>query len=231
MGAKLLLFDIDGTLLHAGGAGRRSLELALAERFPEHRGAFLEGLKLDGMTDRLIVKAGMERAGVPFDLAVCAEVLAAYAARLSREIHGEGYRVLPGVPPLLESLRGRGAALALGTGNIEEGARIKLDRGGLAGFFGWGEESLGGFGGDGEAREEILLAALRRASRRLGPLAPSDALVIGDTARDVTAALAVGCRVVAVATGRYSAAELSGAGAPRVLSSLAGPEVLALLLG
>ncbi|HET6923731.1 MAG TPA: HAD hydrolase-like protein, partial [Anaeromyxobacteraceae bacterium] len=133
---------------------------------------------------------------------------------------------------LLEALRRRGATMGLCTGNVEEGARLKLARGGLDGFFGWGEEAICGFAADGEARELIVEAALRRASRRLGrTVRPDAALVIGDTPRDVEAAHRVGVPVLAVATGRFSVEELRACGAERVLPTLEGRGVAGLVLG
>ena len=231
----VLLFDVDGTLISAGGAGRRAVERALAHHFGPRvapRPAGLGGLRLDGLTDRLIVRLVMEALGLPFDRATCDRILETYVGFLETEIHGPGYAVLPGVEELLSSLQARGAVLGLCTGNVARGARIKLARGGLDRFFGFGEEDVNGFAHDGEAREQLVEAALRRASARLGrPLAPSEAVVIGDTPRDVAAARALGVPVLAVATGRYSQEELARSGADRVLPSLAGPAVADMLLG
>ena len=229
--ARVLLFDVDGTLVHAGGAGRRAVERALAI----HVGGLdrsLSGLRLDGMTDRLIVREVLRALGRPFDDALCDRVLGDYVGFLREEIHGPGYRVLPGVGALLGTLSRRGATMGLCTGNVEEGARVKLARGGLDGYFGWGEEAICGFAADGEARERIVEAALRRAARRLGrPVRPDEALVIGDTPRDVEAARRTGVPVLAVATGRFSVEELRACGADRVLPSLEGAGVAGLVLG
>ncbi len=231
----VLLFDIDGTLIAAGGAGRRAVERAFARHFgPEvaRRPSSLGGLRLDGLTDRLIVRLVMQGLGLPFDDGTCDRVLASYVAFLETEIHGPGYRVLPGVQEQLAALEAEGAVLGLCTGNVAAGARIKLGRGGLDRYFGFGEGDVNGFAHDGEAREHIVAAALRRASARLGrTVAPREALVIGDTPRDVEAAHAVGVPVLAVATGRFTAAELRACGADAVVESLAAPEVPALLRG
>lgn len=231
----VLLFDVDGTLISAGGAGRRAVERALAHHFGPRvapRPVGLGGLRLDGMTDRLIVRLVMEALGLPFDRVTCDQILETYVGFLETEIHGPGYAVLPGVEELLSSLEARGAVLGLCTGNVARGARIKLARGGLDRFFGFGEEDVNGFAHDGEEREQLVEAALRRASARLGrPLAPSEAVVIGDTPRDVAAARALGVPVLAVATGHYSQEELARSGADRVLPSLVGPAVADMLLG
>lgn len=228
---RILLFDVDGTLLHAGGAGRRAVGRALLLHLGRIDGS-LAGLRLEGMTDRLIVREVLAALGHPFDEALCDRVLSDYVRFLREEIHGPGYRVLPGVAALLSDLSRRGATMGLCTGNVEEGARLKLARGGLDGYFGWGEDAICGFAADGEARERIVEAALRRAARRLGrPVAPSEALIVGDTPRDVEAAHRVGVPVLAVATGRFSTEELVASGADRVLPSLEGRGMADLVLG
>lgn len=225
------LFDVDGTLVSAGGAGRRAFEHAVADRFGAVDGALRE-LRLDGMTDRLIVRESLRLLGRPFDDVFCDALLDGYVEHLADEIHGPGYAVLPGVVPALDLLRERRALVALCTGNVEAGARIKLARGGLDGYFEWGTNAVCGFAADGEAREKLVQAALRRASARLArPVDPSEALVIGDTPRDVAAARHAGCPVLGVATGRYSTAELRDAGADHAVPSLAHPDALRVLLG
>ena len=230
----VLLFDIDGTLLHCGGAGRRALEQAMelhlggAVRREE---PWLAGMKLDGMTDRLIVREAMLSVGHAFDEALCDRILDSYAERLEVESHGAGYAGLPGVAALLEALDARGSLIGLCTGNIARGARIKLARGGLDRFFGFGEGDVVGFADDGEARERIVAAALRRAQARLGrALDPREALVIGDTPRDISAARSAGCPVLAVATGRFGVEALRAEGADHVVATLERAHVGALLL-
>jgi len=219
---RVLLFDVDGTLVHAGGAGRRALERVMGAELGAIDGA-VAGLRLDGMTDRLIVREVLEAVGRPFDDALCDRLLAGYVEALREEIHGPGFRVLPGVSDLLEELSAAGAVLGLCTGNVVEGARIKLARGRLDAFFEWGPHAIAGFADDGEARELLVRAALERGSRRRGQaLEPSDFLVIGDTPRDVSAARAHGVPVLAVATGRYGAQELRAAGADAVRGTLEG---------
>ncbi len=234
MRPNVLLFDIDGTLVHAGGAGRRALEAAMEQHLgtavrPEE--AWLAGMKLDGMTDRLIVREAMVAVGHSFDEALCDRILDSYTGHLEREIQGPGFRVLPGVEALLEALGARRATVGLCTGNILRGARIKLARGRLDRHFGFGDADVYGFASDGEARELIVAAALRRASARLGRrVDPREALVIGDTPRDVAAARATGCPVLAVATGRFGVEALRAEGADFVVPTLESPHATALLL-
>ncbi len=235
MTPRVLLFDIDGTLLHAGGAGRRALEAALEDHLggvvrPQE--PWLTGMKLDGMTDRLIVREAIVAVGHRFDEELCTRILDSYAEHLEVQIHGPGFEVLPGVEALLATLAQRRALVGLCTGNVLRGARIKLARGGLDRYFGFGAGDVYGFAEDAEARERIVEAALRRAAARLGgALDARDALVIGDTPRDVAAARASGCPVLAVATGRFDVAALRAEGADFVVPTLDHPDARALLLG
>jgi phosphoglycolate phosphatase-like HAD superfamily hydrolase len=225
------LFDIDGTLVDAAGAGRRAFERAVADRCGATNGA-LGGLRLDGMTDRLIVREALQLLGQPFDEAFCDALLGRYVEHLAEELRAPGYAVLPGVVEALEALHARGALVALCTGNVSDGARLKLARGGLERYFDWGASAVCGFAADGEARERVVEAALRRASARLGrTVAPREALVIGDTPRDVTAAHALGVPVLAVATGRYGEAELGTTGAEHVVPTLADERARRVLFG
>ncbi len=218
---RILLFDIDGTLVHAGGAGRRALERALTKHCGDLDGA-ISHLRLDGMTDRLIVREAMVALEMPFEEAFCDRVLESYVEHLGEEIEAPTYRVLPGVAELLEALSRSDAVIGLCTGNVVAGARIKLRRGGLDRYFDWGDDGVNGFAADGEARERIVEAVLRRASQRLGrALDPRQVLIIGDTPRDVEAARAAGVPVLGVATGRFSAQELTACGADRVVATLA----------
>jgi phosphoglycolate phosphatase len=228
---SLYLFDIDGTLVNAAGAGRRAFVRAVADRCgPMPRK--LDGLRLDGMTDRFIARKALELLGLPFDDAFCDGLLARYVEHLHVEIDGPGYTVLPGVFAVLDALSSRGGLVGLCTGNVREGARLKLGRGGLDRYFDWTERAVFGFAADGEEREKLVLAALRRAAARLAhPVPPGEVIVIGDTPRDVAAAHHAGCAVLGVATGRYAEAELRESGADHVAPSLEHPEALRVLLG
>lgn len=225
------LFDVDGTLVSAGGAGRRAFERAVAAHCGKGMAA-LEGLRLDGLTDRLIARHAMELLGLPFDDASCDALLDRYVELLHDEIGGPGYAVLPGVVAALEALHARGGLVALCTGNVRTGARLKLARGGLDRYFDWSAGAVFGFASDGEEREKLVLAALHRAALRLGrPVAAREAIVVGDTPRDVAAAHHAGCAVLGVATGRFSEAELRGCGADHVAPGLDHPDALRVLLG
>jgi phosphoglycolate phosphatase-like HAD superfamily hydrolase len=226
------LFDVDGTLVNAGGAGRRAFEQALHDRCGRRESPPLGGLRLDGLTDRLIARKALELLGLPFDDAFCDDILARYIEHLHAEIEGPGYAVLPGVLPLLEALRARAALVALCTGNVVEGARLKLRRGGLDRYFDWSASAVFGFASDGEEREKLVRAALGRAAVRLGrAVAPRSAIVVGDTPRDVAAAHHAGCTVLGVATGRFSVDELRACGADHVAPTLEDGDAVRVLLG
>jgi phosphoglycolate phosphatase-like HAD superfamily hydrolase len=234
----VLLLDVDGTLVSAGGAGRRAITRALEEACGPADGA-LAALALDGKTDRLIVREGFALLRREFDEKRCDEVLTRYLDHLDAELAarpplaaGSGYAVLPGVEALLGLLAGRRVAFGLCTGNLEGGARRKLARGGLDRFFEWGPGAIGGFAHDGEERERIVAAAVRRASARLArDVSPRECLVVGDTPRDVEAARRVGCSSLAVATGHYGVEALVASGADRVVPTLEHSEALEWLVG
>ncbi|HSM92025.1 MAG TPA: HAD family hydrolase [Anaeromyxobacteraceae bacterium] len=228
---QVVLWDIDGTLVSAGGAGRRAFERAVADFVGPFDGALRE-MRLDGMTDRLIVREALTLLGKPHTDALCDDLLGRYVEHLRGEIHGPGFEVLPAAAETLAALRDAGRPFGLCTGNVVDGARVKLAHGGLDGFFEWGEEAIAGFAADGEAREDVVAAALRRATARLGrPVPPGEVLVVGDTPRDVAAAHLHGCPVLGVATGRFTVEELRGAGAEWAVTSLGVPDALPLLLG
>jgi len=205
---RLVLFDIDGTLITSGGAGRRAIKRAL-ERVFGTTGS-LDGYDMSGKTDPRIVLevmggAGLEGAAVKERLD---EVFEAYARALAEEI-GDGRDIvtMPGVAELVRLLDiTDGVTLGLLTGNIEEGARIKLGPTGLLPYF-----PLGAFGSDDADRRRLPSLAARRAHALIGhPFRPGDVLVVGDTPHDVDCARAFGAVAVAVATGRFRREQLLG---------------------
>lgn len=214
--ATVVLFDIDGTLVLTGGAGRRAMRRAFEGVVG--RADMLDTFSFGGMTDFLIVRTAFERGGVPWSEALRDEVLETYLAHLADELpRATGYEVMPGVRPLLEALRGEShLVLGLGTGNIEPGGRMKLEPAGLNAYF-----AFGGFGSDAEDRAELLLRGAERGAALAG--APREAckvVVVGDTTRDITAARAIGATCVAVATGGVAEAELRAAGADVTVTDL-----------
>jgi phosphoglycolate phosphatase len=214
---RALLFDLDGTLTRSGGAGSRALGKALHTR-PQAT-AELRKMRLDGMTDRAIARALLAAEGdqaVPIEQRMhgIAEkeidaVLERYLPALAEECARQAYVAQPGVPELIARLRSRSdVLLGLCTGNVARGAELKLTAAGL-----WGAFRFGGYGSDAEARPDVVRAAWKRA-RDLGA---SEALVIGDTPRDVLAAHEAGLPACGVATGRWTVQQLAEHGAEVLL--------------
>lgn len=206
MSARLLLFDIDGTLVLTGGAGKRAMDRAFEELFgvPD---AFAE-VSMAGRTDRWLVEGALTGHGIEATEQHLAAFRTRYLALLEVTIAetGNGRRgVLPGLPGVLTHLGGAAHRhLALLTGNYAAGARIKLEHFGLWSHFAWGA-----FGDHHADRDRLAQEAVAEAASRGIPLAdPTDAIVIGDTPFDIACARAAGARVVAVATGQHSLDEL-----------------------
>jgi phosphoglycolate phosphatase len=227
---RLVLFDIDGTLVLTGGAGKRAMDRAFADAFgiPD---AFAD-VPMGGRTDRFLIECGLERWGIPITPEALDRFRVRYLEHLATTIlePGHGRRgTMPGVAPLLDALAARPAVqTALLTGNYEAGARIKLTHFDLWDRFAWGA-----FGDDHAERNELAIAALTDASRRGITLAtPSQAVVVGDTPFDIACARAAGARVVAVATGGHALAELEALGPELAVPDLTHlDEVLAVIAG
>ena len=223
----VLLFDIDGTLIMSGGAGARALEQAFVELTGIERA--LTGVRLDGATDLAIVREALVQGGHEVTPELMDRLVSRYTALLPGALQrAEGYRLLEGVEALLEKLAAELRVFGLCTGNVREGARAKLSHGGVWEHFARGFE--GGFGSDAELRADIVRAALRRAEAHRGrPLKATEALVIGDTPKDVFAAHEVGVPVLAVTTGRFTADQLREAGADMIVDTLANPAALEIM--
>jgi len=212
----LILFDIDGTLV-TGGPAKGAFQLALETVYGTT--GPIESWEFSGKTDPQIARellraAGLEDARIDEGLP---GLWATYLVELERRMPGEPTRSLPGVHPLLDTLEAEGDwGLGLLTGNVAHGAELKLGPVGLAGRF-----TVGAFGSDHEVRNELPAIAMTRAQDLWGVcFEPDRVVVVGDTPRDVECGRAHGTRTVAVATGRYEAAELEGAGADVVLEDL-----------
>jgi len=205
---RLLLFDVDNTLLWSGGAGSRAMGLAFHDLFGIDDG--FKRVEFSGRTDRYILAEALRQHGVGGDYAqheaLFRERYYAYLPQALRE--GQG-KLMPGFPMLLEDLSRRpGVRLGLATGNFSRGAQLKLARYGIDGYF-----SDGAFGEESEDRSVIV----RRALERLGEgLSPAEVMVIGDTPHDVSSAKACDVVAVGVATGRNTVDELRGCGADLV---------------
>lgn len=217
--ARVVLFDIDGTLLLTGGAGRSAMEHALRTVFGKPGDPTF---RYDGKTDRQIVREQMAYAGVPDDeiLPRFDEVVGIYLERLDIELvnHKSRSRHLAGVPVLLERLRAvPQVTLGLLTGNIREGAVRKLTAVGLdASHF-----VVGAYGGDHEHRPMLPSVAQRRAAELLGAHVPGEQLVIiGDTPADLHCGRSLNARAIGVATGSYSVTDLQAHEAHAIFATL-----------
>jgi len=228
---RLVLFDIDGTLLSAAGSGRRAINAAFHELFGWIAPA---DYWFDGKTDRQIVRELMRSEGHD-DAAIDGRMdalLARYLQCLQLELRDPGYRprLYPGVADLLDALEARGdVVVGLLTGNVEPGAHAKLTAVGLdpARFV------IGAFGSDHESRPELPHVAQRRARELLGlDVSGSAIVVIGDTPADIACGRGIGARAIGVATGRYSTAELEAHSPSAVFEDLAATErVVAAIVG
>jgi len=227
---KLVLFDIDGTLITSRGAGRRAMRTALERVFGAAGG--IDQYDLRGRTDTRIVHEvmgalGWEPARVKERLD---DFFEAYLGGLTSEI-GDGRHVvtLPGVSAVVARLaQSADALLGLVTGNIEEGARIKLLPTGL-----WPHFRVGAYGSDHMDRRRLPSLAARRAQALVGyPFAATDVVVIGDTPHDIDCARACGAVAVAVTTGQYTRDELLAERPDHLFDDLADVEkVLEAILG
>lgn len=212
---KLLLFDIDGTLVDCGGAGSRSLESTFAEMFGVQN-AF-EGISMAGKTDPQIIRESLTKHGIAHN-GLIPKLLDIYISNLESEIVKSDKSIMPGVREALDAVTSSSDKLLTGilTGNIEAGARIKLSAFGLDRYF-----KSGAFGSDDEDRNMLLPHAVKRFESIAGRcISYNNCIVIGDTPRDVECAKLHGARCIAVATGPYSYEELEKAGADLVFSTL-----------
>jgi phosphoglycolate phosphatase len=216
---KLVLFDIDGTLVWTDGAGRRAIHHALTAVFGSTGPA---DYRFDGKTDPQIVRDLMRVAGHAdghIDGRM-QEVFDLYIQRLRDELRAPGYRprVMPGVFELLDALESHPeVVLGLLTGNRADGARAKLASVGIDP----GRFRVGAYGSDHEQRSSLPEVARQRLRDELGiEVAGSDCVIIGDTPADLTCGAAIGARAIGVATGRYSTEELRHHGPTAVFADL-----------
>jgi phosphoglycolate phosphatase-like HAD superfamily hydrolase len=213
---RILLFDIDGTLVSTGGAGAVAWRQAFEELhgIPADIGQFTDAGMTDPDVGAKTFEAVIGREPTARELA---QLIQRRLEHLPEAIaQSEGYRVLPGVPERLRQLSHAGHLLGLITGNGDGAAAIKLARGDLNRWF-----SFGAYASAGVDRPGIVRRAVERGEAMLGCDVPNeDILVVGDTPLDIQAAHAVDCTAIAVATGKFGREELLEAGADHVLGTL-----------
>jgi phosphoglycolate phosphatase len=224
----IILFDIDGTLILTGGAGRRAFERSF--RSVLGSADSLASFSFGGMTDRGIARMGLELAGQSVEEERVQALLDAYVEALHDELAKKpNYRIMPMAREVVTHARKHAhVAMGLGTGNLKRGAEAKLRHGDL-----WELFDFGGFGCDHENRTELLRAGAVRGAEKLGlPLAQCRIVVVGDTVRDVVAARGIMADCIGVETGGISAEELRAAGAHAVFPDLSAVGALeAIVLG
>lgn len=215
---NVLLFDIDGTLLSSGGAGKAAMEAALAQCFGLSE--VNQKILYAGRTDRAIMHDLMSRHGINPSATHLRLLIDAYLERLPAYLATHEGRILPGIANLLQEVTRVGAAITgLLTGNLQAGARLKL------GYFGlWRHFACGGFGDEHLDRNDVAREALAvLQSRFAGRIVPDRIWVIGDTPLDIACARAIGARAAAVATGGHSLDELADKKPDLLLSDLMDP--------
>ena len=212
---KFVLFDIDGTLIDPGGAGKRSVSKAFYQMFSI--GDAFAGITMAGKTDIQIIKEGLSIHGLPSGDGVLASILSQYLKNLKIEINNKRRHIKPGAVELLDALKAMdGYWLGLLTGNIEQGARIKLGAFDLNGYF-----PIGAFGDDNEDRNRLLPIAVEKFRKTKNiDIHYRDCIVIGDTPKDVQCSKPFGATSIVVSTGPYSYDSLLETGADYVLPDL-----------
>lgn len=212
MNSKLVLFDIDGTLLLTAGAGRRAIVAAISEAVGHSDS--LHQVRFDGKTDPQIVAELLEAAGHrgPHARDLVDALCRRYVDLLAQELKRPTTRttIMPGVVELLIRLEAEpGVVLGLLTGNVAEGATLKLRSGGLDPR----RFRVGAYGSDAAHRPDLPSIAARRAETFFGRVpSGSEVVIIGDTPADVACGECISARAVAVATGAYSITDLEACG-------------------
>jgi phosphoglycolate phosphatase-like HAD superfamily hydrolase len=219
---RLLLFDIDNTLLYTGGAGSVAMTLAFQEMFGIKDG--FAQVEFSGRTDLYILSEGLRHHGITGGVEQNLEpFLERYYTHLARTLPERNGHLMPGFPALLEVLSQRdGVRIGLATGNFSRAAWMKLEHYSIREYFlddgAFGEESLD--------RGEMVRLGLER----FGGVAPHGTLIIGDTPHDVSAALDNGLVAVGVATGNYTVDQLHESGAHLAFNDFADWQTAAAAL-
>jgi phosphoglycolate phosphatase-like HAD superfamily hydrolase len=219
-GRRLVLFDIDGTILLTAGAGRRAIVAALGQEIGT--GTAFDRVRFDGKTDPQIVAEMLEVAGRqgPHPEQQVRAIFRRYVDLLAVELRQPSNRttVMPGIHSLLDRLEAEdGVVLGLLTGNLAEGAKLKLRSGGLDPD----RFRVGAYGSDAAHRPDLPPIAARRAEPFFGKVpSGNEVVIIGDTPADISCGECIGARAVAVATGGYSVPDLAACGPHAVFEDL-----------
>lgn len=230
--SRLVLFDIDGTLLLTAGAGRRAIMAALRDEVDDP--AAFAGIRFDGKTDPQIVAEMLAAAGQEEsrESERVRRLCQRYVGLLAGELERPTTRtvLLPGVEDLLDRLEtSPGVLLGLLTGNLAQGAALKLRAGGIDP----GRFRVGAYGSDAAHRPELPEIAARRAEPFFGRVPRgAEVVIIGDTPADIHCGAAIEARALAVATGSYSVTDLAACGPHAVFDDLTDTaRVLEVILG
>jgi phosphoglycolate phosphatase len=225
---RLILFDIDGTLLLTGGAGKMAFDRVFAQLYGIEN-AWGE-IHPDGRTDPSLItelfEKNLKRKPSPQEEK---RVREAYAENMAQTLEeAPRFRLMPGIDRLLARLGLQEVnSLGLATGNFEETAYLKLKRAGLEKFF-----PFGGFGSDFRDRLQLTRAALQRGYQRAGAfISPEDCYLVGDTIHDIRCGKLLGMNTVAVATGSTAKQELSRHRPDFLLDSLEETEEVLTIFG
>lgn len=223
---RLLLFDIDGTLIDSGGAGIQSLKEVLQEQFGISDD--LRGIEIAGKTDTGIVRQILQKQNIAVNDKTTAAFLDLYVEFLARELPRRNGTILPGVHELLQRLRARPQnVLGLLTGNVERGAKLKLSHYGIWDFF-----EFGAFADDHHDRNQLGAFAQRRAQEKHAiDFAAANIDVIGDTPHDIACGKAIGARTIAVTTGSFTREQLAGFKPDRIVDNFSAVDAVIAELG
>lgn len=220
----ICLFDIDGTLLNTGGAGGAAMLAALEEVFGVTRP--IDGIPMAGRTDRAITHDLFRYFEIEHHPEVWRNFIGTYLRLLPKFLDERTGMVLPGIAELMDSLGRRDdVALGLLTGNLREGARLKLSHFDLYHYF-----KFGGFGDEHHDRDDVAREAFNAVRELFADVDPSQVWVIGDTPADVQCGRAIGANVIAVATGHYTTDELRAHHPCHCFADFSSPDVLLELL-
>jgi len=216
---KLLLWDIDGTLLATGGAGMRALEAATISEFFPDTDVDLSTIDWAGRTDRWIAEAIFQKYAVDHTPENVARLLDAYISHLPTHLDRLS-GILPGIVEILAEAHARSdIAQGLLTGNLQRGAATKLGH-----FKLWDYFPFGAFADDSPLRNDLGPYALRRAADHHGrDFSPADTWIIGDTPHDIACGKVIGARTLAVGTGHHSRDELAAHEPDALLDDLSDP--------